>query len=82
MLFGDAMKLLWLDSVKRKNILLFVTDAALVLYLKGIQLLYSKIVHILCLAHGLHTMDEMFEANYTNVDRLIANKKMFLKALL
>ncbi|KAL4132498.1 hypothetical protein QTP88_009637 [Uroleucon formosanum] len=48
---------------------------------KSIQAFYSKMVHITCLAHGLHRVCEKIRAEFPKVDELILNmKKVFLKA--
>ncbi|KAL4135648.1 hypothetical protein QTP88_007246 [Uroleucon formosanum] len=47
---------------------------------KSIQAFYSKMVHITCLAHGLHRVCEKIRAEFPKVDELILNmKKVFLK---
>ena len=50
------MKILWKDEVKRDTILFFVTDAApyMLKAAKGLKMLYPRMVHLTCLAHGLH----------------------------
>jgi hypothetical protein len=68
------MKMLWKDEAKRDRILLFVTDAAP-------YMLYPRMIHFTCLAHGLHTVVEKIRGSYPDVDSLIFNiKKLFLKA--
>ncbi|KAL4097236.1 hypothetical protein QTP88_022042 [Uroleucon formosanum] len=48
---------------------------------KAIQNLYTKIIHVTCLAHGLHRVAEEIRNQYKNVDQLVSNvKKTFLKA--
>jgi hypothetical protein len=48
---------------------------------KGLKMLYPRMVHLTCLAHGLHRVAEEIRGNYPNVDSLISNvKKIFLKA--
>jgi hypothetical protein len=43
--------------------------------------LYAKMVHITCTAHGLHRVTEYIRIQYPEVDKLIANvKKVFKKA--
>jgi len=55
-LFDRSIFILWLESVLHDNVLLFVSDAVpyVVKAGKTLQVLYSKMVHITCLAHGLH----------------------------
>jgi hypothetical protein len=77
------MKMLWKDEVKRDRILLFVTDAAPYMLKagKGLKMLYPRMVHLTCPAHGLHREAEEIRGNYPDVDSLISNvKKIFLKS--
>jgi hypothetical protein len=83
-LFDSAMKMLWKDEVKRDRILLFVTDAApyMLKAAKGLKMLYTRMVHLSCVADGLHRVAEEIQGNYP-FDSLISNvKKIFLKASL
>jgi hypothetical protein len=82
-LFDSAMKMLWKDEVKRDTILFFVTDAApyMLKAVKGLKMLYPRMIHLTCLAHGFHRVAEEIRVNYPDVDSLISNvKKIFLKA--
>ncbi|KAL4120565.1 hypothetical protein QTP88_013235 [Uroleucon formosanum] len=48
---------------------------------KSLQVLYSKMVHITCLAHGLHRVAEQIRIHFPEINSLISNiKKVFLKA--
>jgi hypothetical protein len=50
---------------------------------KGLKMLYLRMVHLTCLAHGLHGVAEEIRVNYPDADSLISNvKKIFLKASL
>ena len=63
--------------------MLFVTDAApyIVKAGKAVQAFYPKMVHITCLAHGLHRVAEEIRANFSQVDSLVSEmKKIFIKA--
>lgn len=77
------MNILWKNQIKRENIFLFISDAALHI-LKAVQvqdLFYPKMIHITCLAHALHRWAEEIRENFHNVDKWISNvKKMFAKA--
>jgi hypothetical protein len=55
-LFDNAMKILWKDEIQRDRILLSVTDTALYMLkaARGLKMLYPRMVHLTCLAHGLH----------------------------
>ena len=48
---------------------------------KGIQIVYLKLIHVTCLAHGLHRLCESIRTHYSDVDNLIAYaKKNVLKS--
>lgn len=82
-LFENSMKLLWPDHVKYNDVLLLLSDAApyMIKAAKGLQTLYPKMLHLTCLAHGLHRVCEEARSAFKNVDMLIANvKKVFLKS--
>ncbi|KAE9536129.1 hypothetical protein AGLY_007352 [Aphis glycines] len=82
-LFNDSMSLLWPNGVKHENVLLFLTDAApyMVKSAVAINVFYPKMIHLTCLAHGLHRIGETIRAKFYKVDKLIAEvKKIFLKA--
>jgi hypothetical protein len=82
-LFNDALKLLWPNEIRYDNVLLFVTDAAKYMKLaaKGLKVLFPKMIHLTCLAHGMHRVAETVRASYPDVDKLISNvKKVFIKA--
>uniref|UniRef100_A0A2S2Q691 Uncharacterized protein n=1 Tax=Sipha flava TaxID=143950 RepID=A0A2S2Q691_9HEMI len=82
-LFDKSMALLWPNGVQHDDILLFVSDAApyMVKSASVIKVFYSKMVHITCLAHGLHRVAEEIRNMFPKVDKLISNvKKTFLKA--
>jgi hypothetical protein len=77
------MKMLWKDKVKRDRILLFIADNApyILKAAKGLKMLYPKMVHLTCLAHGLHRVAKEIRGTYPEVDRMISNvKKIFLKS--
>lgn len=63
--------------MKYDEVLLFVTDAAPYMVKAGItiQNLYTKIIHVTCLAHGLRRVAEGIRNQYKNVDQLISNVK-------
>jgi len=82
-LFNDAMQLLWPSGVKYDNVLLFVTDAApyMVKAADSLTVLFPNLIHLTCLAHGIHRVCETIRAECTTVDKMISNvKKIFLKA--
>ncbi|KAK3887382.1 hypothetical protein Pcinc_008499 [Petrolisthes cinctipes] len=81
--FNDSLQLLWPTKLEYENVLLVCTDAApyMCKAMNGLQVLYPKMIHVTCVAHGLHRVAELVRSNYPDVNRLIANiKKIFLKA--
>lgn len=82
-LFDKSMALLWPNGDRHDDVLLLVSDAApyMVKSASVIKVFYSKMVHITCLAHGLHRVAEEVRNMFPKVDKLISNvKKTFLKA--
>ncbi|KRZ71320.1 hypothetical protein T10_8686 [Trichinella papuae] len=82
-LFTSSLAVLWPEGVRHENVLLFVTDA--VPYMKkaagALKVLFPNMLHLTCLAHGLHRISEHIRCLFPDVDRLISNvKKVFLKA--
>ena len=75
-----SLSLLWPDGIRFDNVILLVTDAAA--YMKkcalSLQIMYPNMIHLTCLAHGLHRVAEEVRAQFPDVDRLISNgKKIF-----
>ena len=81
--FVKAMKLLWKDDVQYERVLLMATDAAryMVKAAKSLQVLFPRMVHVTCAAHGLHRVSEFVRNLFPKVDRLVASMKLtFVKA--
>lgn len=81
-LLDKSLHILWPQGIKHDNILLFLSDAApyMIKAGRGIKIIYSKMEHVSCLAHGLHRVAEEIRKNFPKVDQLISNvKKIFLK---
>jgi len=79
-LFDRSLFILWPEGILHDNVLLFVSDAApyMVKSRKSLQVLYSKMVHITCLEHGLHRVAEQIRINFPEINSLISNiKKVF-----
>ncbi|VVC28511.1 Hypothetical protein CINCED_3A006594 [Cinara cedri] len=77
------MALFWPNGVQHNDELFFVSDAApyMVKSASVIKVFYSKMVHITCLAYGLHRVAEEVRTVFPKVYKLISNvKKTFLKA--
>ena len=82
-LFDKSIKLIYPDEILYENILLFVTDGAsyMIKAGEGLQTTYPKMVHVTCLAHGLHRVSETIRNKFSQIDKLISNvKKVFNKA--
>lgn len=82
-LFTNSLAILWPEEVKHENVLLFVTDAAPYMKKAGraLKVIFPNMLHVTCLAHGLHRVAEHIRSLYPTVDRLVSNvKKIFLKA--
>lgn len=63
--------------------ILFVSDEMPYIIKAGkvIQKLYSNVIHVTCLAHGLNRVAGQITDQYKNVDQLVSNGiKSFLKA--
>jgi len=77
------MFILWPNGICHDDILLFLSDAApyMAKAASTIKVLYSKIVHITCLAYGIHRVAETIRSNFPKIDKFIAKvKQIFLKA--
>ncbi|KAF0714390.1 Uncharacterized protein FWK35_00030423 [Aphis craccivora] len=83
-LFDHSMFVLWPNGIRHDDVLLFVTDAAPYMVKAGqtLQSLYSKMIHLICLAHGIHRRAENIREKLKKVDKLISRvKQVFFKAL-
>lgn len=81
--FDQSMFLLWPKGIRHDDVLLFVTDAApyMIKAASSLKALYSKMVHVTCLAHAHHRVAETIRGKFNNVDGLVSNvKKVFVKA--
>ncbi|KAL4154240.1 hypothetical protein QTP88_002065 [Uroleucon formosanum] len=82
-LFDKSMFILWPNGIRHDDVLLILSDAApyMVKAASTIKVLYSKIVHITCQAHGIHRVAETIRSNFPKINKLIAKvKQIFLKA--
>lgn len=71
-------------GVDKKNILLVVTDAApyMVCAMNSLKVLYPKMIHVTCLAHGIHRVADFIRGQFKDVNDLISNvKKIFRKVI-
>ena len=77
------MSILWPNSIQNDKVLLVVSDAApyMLKSLDSFNVIYSKMIHITCLAHAMHRLIEYIRHEYTEVDMLISTvKKIFVKS--
>ena len=78
-----SLTILWPEGIKFDKFLILITDAAPYMKLagEGLQLIYPKLIHITCVAHGLHNLAQYLMSKYKNVNRfVVCGKKIFLKA--
>lgn len=76
-------EILWPNGVQEDRVLLMVSDAAAYMIKAGkaLQVFFSNMVHLTCLAHGLHRVAETVRSIFHDVDLLISStKKVFVKA--
>jgi len=76
------MFLLWSDGICHDDVMLFLSDVPpyIIKAGKAVGVLFSKMVHIPCLAHGVHRIAEEIRGRFANVDKLIAKvKQIFFK---
>ena len=78
-----ALTILWPEGIKFDKFLVLITDAAPYMRLagEGLKLIYPKLLHITCVAHGLHNLSQYLMSDYKNVNRfVVCAKKIFLKS--
>ena len=81
-LVNDTIHELW-PAFKASNLKLMVSDAAAHMLKAGrdLKVFYPEMLHVTCLAHGLHRVCEQVREMFPRVNALIsAVKKVFLKA--
>jgi hypothetical protein len=82
-LFSAALDLLLNGEQQYDRVLLLVSDGASYMLKAGraLHVQYPKMIHVTCVAHGLHRVAEEIRAKFVDVDHVISNvKKVFLKA--
>lgn len=82
-LFCRAMTFLWRGDIQHDRVLVFVTDAAA--YMKkafeSLGVLFPKMCHVTCVAHGIHRVAEEIRRVFPEVDLLISSvKEIYRKA--
>lgn len=79
----DSLNLLWEGKLFNDRVQLALTDAApyMCKSIKGLKILFPKLVHLTCLAHGTHRVAETIREIFPEVDGLIsAVKKVYKKS--
>lgn len=69
--FNDSLRVIWPEKTLYDKVLLAITDAALYMCkaMTVLKVLYPKMVHVTCLARGLHRVFELVHSNYPTVNR-------------
>lgn len=69
-MFDKSMFTLWPLSIIHDNVLLFLSSAAPYMVKAGkvIQNLYSKMVHVTCMGHAIHTVAEEIRKNVQDLN--------------
>ncbi|XP_003740254.2 uncharacterized protein LOC100905225, partial [Galendromus occidentalis] len=77
--FMNALSILWPGGVKHERVLLFVTDAAPYMTKAGkaLKVIFPRMIHVTCVVHALHRVAEEVRVLFPDVDKLIANGKIF-----
>jgi hypothetical protein len=80
----DALRILWEGALGTDDRVLFLvtdSDAYMLKAGKKLAVLYPKMIHTTCLAHGLHRVAETIGEEFPLVIKIVsAGKKIFLKA--
>ena len=82
-IFEDTVNMLTPHVIDKNDILLIITNAApyMIKSVKSLNVLYTKMMHLTCLAHLLNRVCEEIRSLFPNVDLLIYNaKKVFSKS--
>lgn len=81
--FNDALQILWPNGIQHEKVYVVATDAAryMVKAFDSLRVLYTRMTHVTCLAHGLHRVCEAIREKYSVTNAFIsACKKIFKKA--
>lgn len=80
--FDQSMFLLWHSLWIHDDVLLFVTNAApyMIKAANTLKVLYSKMVHVACLAHAHHIVTDRICGKFSNVDELVSNVKSIFES--
>jgi hypothetical protein len=72
-----SLGILYAEGVKKDKVLLFLSDAAPYMKKAGevLQIFYQNMIHVTCLAHGLHRICETIREEFPAVNKLISSTK-------
>lgn len=74
---------MWPDQILYENVLLLLSDGAsyMIKAASALRTLYSRMLHVTCVAHGLNRVCECVREHYTEIDSLVAYvKSIFARA--
>ena len=78
-LFTNSLQLIWTEEIQYDNVLLFITDGAP--YMKKaeqvLKVLFPNMLHVTCMAHGIHRVSKEVQSLFPDVDSLISCTKIF-----
>lgn len=80
---NNCLKLLWPEGNNHDKVLLMLSDAApyMTKAAQNLKPFYSNLVHVTCVAHGIHRIAEKIIDTFGDINDLINNgKKVFSKA--
>jgi len=75
------MSILWPTGIQHDNVLLFLSDTAPYMVKAGevLKNLYSNMIHVTCVVHGLHRVAEEVRSQFITVDKIISSVKKNLQ---
>lgn len=81
LLVNEALQILYPNGIIFTRLLLLLTDAAAYMIKsgQGLQSTYPKMIHLTCLAHGLHRVAEQIRSLNPEIDSLISSVKKVCK---
>lgn len=75
--FNDAMHLLWPNGIRYDQVLALLTDS--VRYMRkcgaALRVMFTMMLHIYCVVHGLHLVAEELRSHFEVVDVLVGQTK-------
>lgn len=71
-----------LKGIQYANVIIALTDAAsyMIAAMKALQDLFPNMLHLTCLAHGLHRLADFVRSEFPEVNKLVSDvKSVFVK---